>query len=319
MKKTAVVLLNLGGPEKTEDIEPFLKNLFSDPDIFKIPFGQKFLAGIIAKNRAPKVAENYKAIGGSPLNKWTEIQRKLLEEKLRKEFPNIDVFTAMRYWKPFTKDTAAEISRRKYERVILLPLFPHYSYSTTRSSINEWKRVFHPNGEEQIFIPEYYLHPEFIRAVNGRIDESLAKFDENARGDAVLVFSAHSTPVKMKKDGDPYHSQIIESVNEIMRLRKFDREYFISFQSKVGPLKWLEPTTEKTIKELAINGKKNMLIVPISFVSDHFETLFELDKEYRKTAEDSGVENYFVTQGLNDSELFINALKNIVKDKINSA
>lgn len=147
MSKTAVVLLNLGGPDSIESIEPFLRNLFSDPDIFKIPFGQKWFAKIISTRRAPKVAEEYKMIGGkSPINEWTEYQRAALEKQLKEIDTGIDVFTAMRYWKPLTEETVKKVESGNYDRIILLPLYPHFSVSTTGSSFNEWKR--HYKGDE---------------------------------------------------------------------------------------------------------------------------------------------------------------------------
>lgn len=313
MPKTAIVLLNLGGPDSLDAVQPFLENLFNDPDIFKLPF-QRSLAKIISKSRAPKVIEEYKLIGNkSPIGYWTELQRKMLENNLKKIDNAIDVYIAMRYWHPLTKETADKISDGNYEKIILVPLYPHFSVSTTGSSFNEWNRVFKKNNEEVIFINDYYEHPKYLKAINERIDEAYLKFPTEVRKDIQLVFSAHGTPVSYVEKGDPYSEQIKKSMNEIMKLRNFSNEYHLCFQSKVGPMKWLEPSTSDTIKELISNGKRNLLIIPISFVSDHIETLFELGIFYRKMAEESGVENYIVMQGLNDSELFIDALFDIVK------
>ncbi len=314
MPKTAIVLLNLGGPDSLDAVQPFLENLFNDPDIFKLPF-QRSLAKIISKSRAPKVIEEYKLIDNkSPIGYWTELQRKMLEDKLKKIDKNFDVYVAMRYWHPLTKETANKILEDNYQKIILLPLYPHYSISTTGSSFNEWKRVFkNNNSSEVIFINDYYEHPKYLEAINQRIDESLLKFSEEIRKNVQLVFSAHGTPVSYVNKGDPYSEQIKKSVDAIMKLRNYSNEYHLCFQSKVGPMKWLEPSTADMIKNLASNGERNLLIIPISFVSDHIETLFELDILYRKIAEESGIENYIVMQGLNDSELFIDALYNLVK------
>ncbi len=317
MKKLAVVLLNLGGPDSLENVEPFLKNLFSDPDIFKIPFGQKWFAKIISKNRAPVVIEQYKKIGGkSPINEWTERQRKTLEAALRKDNINADVFTAMRYWKPLTEETVRKVENGGYEKIILLPLYPHYSVSTTGSSFNEWKRRYKGDKKKLIFIERYFNDEKYVDALNERIDQTLMKFDESIRGEVVILFSAHGTPVSMAKKGDPYSREIDETVRLVIKRRSDGREYRLAYQSKVGPVKWLEPSTDKMIETLAAEGRKQLLVVPISFTSDHIETLFELDIEYRRVAESCGIENYIVTEGLNDSPLFIEALKEIVKKEI---
>lgn len=312
MNKTAVVLFQLGGPDSISAIEPFLYNLFQDPDIFKIPIGQKFFAKIISKRRAPKVAEEYELIGGkSPINEWTEIQRRLLENELRKEIDNIDVITAMRYWHPLTNIAAEKIEEGNYDKVVLLPLYPHNSISTVGSSFNEWKRVYKGDTSKLIYIYDFYNNGKYIKALNERIDETLERFPEEIRNDVQLVFSAHGTPISMVKKGDPYSRQIQETVNLVMKMRKNSHEHHLCYQSKVGPVKWLEPATDKMIEELAHNGKKHLLIVPISFVSDHVETLFELDIEYREDAEKNNIENYIVMKGLNDSPTFISALKEI--------
>ncbi len=307
--KTAVVLLNMGGPDSLEAIEPFLFNLFSDPDIFKIPIGQKFFAKLISRKRAPKVAKEYEQIGGkSPINEWTEKQRSLLEKKLNKVNSDIKVFTAMRYWKPFTEETVKSIKKNNFEKIILLPLYPHFSVSTTGSSFNEWNRLFIPDGEKVLRINSYHINQNYINALNERIDETLIKFDPKIRNEVQLVFSAHGTPVSMVKKGDPYSIQVRETVEKVMESRNFSHEYHLCYQSKVGPVEWLKPATDTMIKNLAKNNKKHLLIIPISFVSDHIETLFELDIEYRHVANEVKIENYIVMKGLNDSELFIEAL-----------
>ncbi len=306
---TAVVILNLGGPDSLEAIEPFLFNLFSDRDIFKLPFGQKLFAKIISSRRAPKVAEEYKLIGGkSPINDWTEIQRKMLEEKLQSYDTNIRVFTAMRYWNPITKDVAEKIKSKNFEKIVLLPLYPHYSISTTGSSFNEWDRCFTPSNEKVFRVKNYQTNPSYISALNERIDKTILRFPEETRNDIQLVFSAHGTPISMVKSGDPYSHQIKDTMDAVMKERNYSHPHHLCFQSKVGPVKWLTPATDTMIEDLSKQGKKHLLIIPISFVSDHVETSFELDIEYRHVADENNIENYIVMEGLNDSELFINAL-----------
>ncbi len=317
MSKTAVVLLNLGGPDSLEAIEPFLYNLFCDPDIFKLPFGQKLLAKLISSRRAPKVAEEYKLIGGkSPINEWTEIQRSMLETQLRKEDENIDVLVAMRYWKPLTEETVTKVESGNYHKIILLPLYPHYSITTIGSSFNEWNRHYKGNKSKLVYIGNYETNGKYLAALNQRIDETLLRFPEEIRKDVQLVFSAHGTPLSLLKKGDPYSQQIKATVNAVMKARNYSHAFHQCFQSKVGPMKWLEPATDTMIEELSSAGKKNLLIIPISFVSDHVETLFELDIEYRHVADNCGIENYIVMKGLNDSQLFIDALAELVKNKL---
>ncbi len=315
---SAVVLFNLGGPDSLEAIEPFLYNLFCDPDIFNLPFGQKLFAKLISSRRAPKIAEEYKLIGGkSPINEWTEKQRSMLEVSLRRNVNGIDVYTAMRYWNPLTKEVAVNVESKNYDKVILLPLYPHYSITTTGSSFNEWKRHYNGDKSKLIFVNDYYLHPKYLETINQRIDETILRFPEKVRNEIQIVFSAHGTPISLVKKGDPYSKHIKQTVEAVMKLRKHSHNHHLCFQSKVGPMKWLEPATNTMIEELALQNKKNLLIVPISFVSDHVETLFELDIEYRRVAEKAGIENYIVMKGLNDSQLFIDALSEIVKAKLN--
>jgi ferrochelatase len=316
MNKTAIVLLNLGGPDSLEAVQPFLENLFNDPDIFKLPF-QKTLARYISKKRAPKVQKEYELIGGkSPINMWTEKQRQMLENKLRDKY-DVDVLVAMRYWKPLTEVTVDAVEKGNYSRIILLPLYPHFSVSTTGSSFNEWKRYYKGDESKVEYIESYQTHPVYLKALNQRIDENLLRFPENVRSDVQLVFSAHGTPVSYVKKGDPYSHQIKETIEGVMKLRNYSHKHHLCYQSKVGPAKWLEPATDNMIEELSAKGKKHLLIIPISFVSDHVETSFELDIEYRHVAEKVGIENYIVMTGLNDSQLFVDALYELVTERLN--
>ena len=318
MPKIAVVLLNLGGPDSLEAVQPFLENLFNDPDIFRLPF-QKSLARFISKKRAPKIQKEYELIGGkSPINEWTEKQRSMLEKKLRNSGSDADVLIAMRYWKPLTQEVVTKVETGNYEKVMMLPLYPHFSVSTTGSSFNEWKRFYKGDKSKVVYLDSYQTHPFYLKAINERIEESLLRFPEEARKDIQLVFSAHGTPVSYVKKGDPYSFQIKEAVEGVMRLRNSSHEYYQCFQSKVGPAKWLEPATDTMIEELAAKGKKHLLIIPISFVSDHVETSFELDIEYRHVADKVGIENYIVMAGLNDSQLFVDALYDLVTKSLSS-
>ena len=318
MNKYAVVLFNLGGPDSLEAIKPFLFNLFSDHDIFKIPVGQKLFAKIMSVFRTPAVREKYKRIGGkSPINDWTQLQRLMLQQELQEVVAGIDVYAAMRYWHPTIKDIAEKVSEKAFDKVALLPLYPHYSITTTGSSFNEWRRVYKGDTGKLTYVYDYFDNHQYINALNERIDETILRFPENVRDDIQLLFSAHGLPESIAKQGDPYPEQIDQTIACVMKARSFSHEYHLCFQSKVGPAKWLKPSTDEMIRGLAEKGKKQLLIVPISFVSDHIETLFELDIEYRMIADEVDIKNYIVMKGLNDSKTFVAALKELAVQALN--
>lgn len=319
MAKYAVVLFNLGGPDSLDAVEPFLKNLFSDKNIFKIPIVQKFVAKLISRRRAPLVQTEYKMIGGkSPINHWTEVQRSGLENALRKELGSADVFTCMRYWKPMTDEIAPKVASGNYEKIVLIPLYPQYSKTTTYSSFEEWQKKFKGDKSKLIYINDFYKNDIYLKAINERIDEALGRMSAEVRSKIQLVFSAHGTPISLVKKGDPYSGQIKETVELVMGARNNQHPYHLCYQSKVGPVKWLEPSTESMITDLAKQGYKHLLLIPISFVSDHVETHYELDIEYREVARKAGVDYYSVIKGLNDSETFIDALKSLTIDALNN-
>jgi len=312
MSKYAVVLFNLGGPDSLEAIKPFLFNLFSDHDIFKIPVGQKLFARIMSVFRTPEVKKKYERIGGkSPINVWTQLQQSMLQQELQKVFAGIEVYTAMRYWHPTIKDIAQKVSQKGFDKIALLPLYPHYSITTTGSSFNEWKRVYKGDAGKLTYVYDYFDNRRYIDALNERIDETILRFPENVRDDIQLLFSAHGLPESIAEQGDPYPEQIDKTIACVMKARNFSHEYHLCFQSKVGPAKWLKPSTDEMIRALAEKRKKQLLVIPISFVSDHIETLFELDIEYRMIADEENIENYIVMKGLNDSKTFVGALKEL--------
>jgi ferrochelatase len=319
--KTAVVLLQLGGPDSLESVEPFLYNLFCDPDIIDLPLAflfRKPLARLISSRRAPKVQEYYGKIGGrSPILKLTRRQASALESALR---PRLDapVLVAMRYWHPMTEVALDEIVRRRIERVILLPLYPHYSRTTTGSSVNEWERVMRERGITGVqveVVEEYCEHPSYIDAVVRNIALALKRVPARDRGKVHLVFSAHGTPMKLVKSGDPYQQQIIRTYNAVVRAGNFGLPHCLCFQSKVGPQKWLEPSLLSTVERLAGEGATHLLVVPIAFVSDHSETLYEINMEVRKHAMQNGIRYYDMSPALNTNPSFIRALADVVLRK----
>ena len=318
-EKIGVVLLNLGGPDSPEAVQPFLFNLFNDPDIINFPLSflfRKRLAKIISTKRSPKIVGQYRQIGGkSPLLDLTIKQSEALQAELRKKI-DCSVYIAMRYWKPFTEETMRRMQKEEITKIVLLPLYPHYSISTTGSSYNEWKRLSriykYFRSQDIRLVKEYYDFPAYIDSLVDSINKTLLKFPEIVRDSVVLLFSAHGTPVKLFKQGDPYKYHIEATVKEVMSRGAYKQKHFLSFQSKVGPQKWLEPKTPDTIVRLAGEGEKYLLVIPVAFVSDHLETLFEIGIEFRHLAKEKGIIQFEVMPGLNDSALFIKALSELV-------
>lgn len=324
-EKIGVVLLNLGGPDSLEAVEPFLYNLFVDPDIINFPGSflfREWLAKLISSKRHPRIQEQYKQIGGkSPLKDFTLQQAALLEEKVNEKIP-AKVYVAMRYWHPFTEEALDAIEKDGIKKVILLPLYPQYSKATTESSVKEWNKQLKLRGDvpklETKLVENYYDFPSYIDAFVERINQGLDNFSPEILDSVHILFSAHGTPMKLVREGDPYSGQIRETVATVMQRGGWKQKHHLCFQSKVGPQKWLAPSTPKTIEELAAQGVKNMLVVPIAFASDHLETLFEVGIEFRHLAREKGVEQFEVTLGLNDSDKFIGALAELVLQKAES-
>jgi len=320
-EKIGVVLLNLGGPDSLDAVEPFLYNLFVDPDIINFPGSflfRKWLAKLISSRRHPRIQEQYKQIGGkSPLKDFTLGQARLLEEKLNEKLP-AKVYAAMRYWHPFTEEVLDELEKEGVKKVILLPLYPQYSRATTESSVKEWKKQLEKRGSTNIewsLVEHYYDFPPYIDACVERVNQGLEKFSADKRETVDILFSAHGTPMKLVREGDPYSGHICETVTAVMQRGGWTNPHHLCFQSKVGPQKWLTPSTPDTIKDLAKKGSKLMLAVPIAFASDHLETLFEVSIEFRHLAKEAGIEQFEVTEGLNYSEKFIDALAQLVFQK----
>lgn len=314
-----MVLFQLGGPDSLEAVEPFLYNLFSDPDIIDFPFSRlarEPLARLIASRRARHAAEHYRAIGGaSPLLENTRRQAEALEAELRRDF-DARVVIAMRYWQPFTREAVAELERFGPERVVLLPLYPQYSGTTTGSSLNEWGRCFRSDGwrPEVRIIRDFHDHPAYIEAVAAHVEEALAGFTEPEAVE--IVFSAHSVPLDVVERGDPYPRQVERTVELVCERGGWPNRHHICYQSKVGPSRWLRPMLKETLEKLAVAGAQQVLVVPISFVSDHVETLYEIAIEHREIAARVGIREYRMMPGLNDSPRFIGALAELVRQAL---
>jgi ferrochelatase len=316
-RRIGVVLFQLGGPDTLEAIEPFLFNLFCDPDIIDFPFariGRKPLAKLISSTRARKVQHHYATIGGgSPIRRFTEQQARALQRKLAESGLDAHCFVAMRYWHPFTAQAIEQLRDARCDEVVLLPLYPHYSSTTTGSSLNEWRRLFQDDLAVHC-IETFYRHELYLQALVEKIDEALARFSDPERPE--IVFSAHSVPVAVIQKGDPYQRQIEETVELLMQRGGWTNGYRLCYQSKVGASKWLQPSLHTALRELALEKNREVCIVPVSFVSDHVETLGEIDHEARAEAAKLGIKRFEMTSGLNDSPTFIAALADLVGNAI---
>jgi ferrochelatase len=320
-KRVGIVLFQLGGPDSLEAVEPFLLNLFLDPDIIPLgPMGffRKPIATLISSRRSIPVAGKYAEIGKrSPIGLLTERQRVRL---LTAVSPYIDAVavTAMRYWHPLTSEAVDELKKAlPLDDIVLLPLYPHFSYATTLSSLKEWRRVYGPQDgrAKEHTVGQFYDHPLYIQAVVQRIGSILRQFPESWR--VHLVFSAHGLPMSLVEKGDPYPKQIettVRLVNEsgARQFGGWPRAHVLCYQSRVGPAKWLQPSLTGMIERLGREGVKEMLVVPISFVTEHIETLHEINIEARAEAVKIGIERFRMMPAVGDSPLFIAALKDLV-------
>jgi protoporphyrin/coproporphyrin ferrochelatase len=321
-KKQGILFVNLGGPDSLQAVKPFLYNLFSDPDIIRLPLSwllQKPLAWLITTSRGKSVMESYGKMGGrSPILPLTEAQALALEARLREKGLDLPVYIAMRYWHPFTDETLDKMVRDGIEEIIVMPLYPHYSLTTTGSSVNELEKVMAQKGLKLPYqvIDPYYKHPDFQAAIAETIQEGLAENPWSCPTDQVhVMFSAHSLPKKfVKRTQDVYPGQIYETCQLLMKNFFPNNPWDLGFQSKVGKMPWLGPDTEGVLHYYAANDIDNILMVPISFVSDHLETLYEIDLLYLELAKELKIPNAYRTKALNDRPTFIQAMTNIVTE-----
>lgn len=299
-----VLLLGFGGPDSLKAVEPFLENLFSDPER--------------AKQRAQSVIERYKQIGGnSPLLKITRKQAQALEERLNEGGGDFKVFIGMRYWHPFIEEAVQEIFREGINRIIALSLSPHYARTTTGSSFKELKRVLAnlKADLEVTYVNSWYDHPAYLDALAEKIEAGLSQFSEEQRKKVQLIFTAHSLPKAFVETGDPYLNQLKATIAGVLK-RISPVSWRLSFQSRTGPGEWLEPETNFVLDELAKKGYHEVLMVPISFISDHVEILYDIDIVYRKQAQSKGITAFRRTESLNASPKFIEALAQIVREHL---
>lgn len=319
--KTAVIISNMGGPDSLDAVENYLFNIFLDPDIIDIPlpgFMRKRFIKWFSKKRAPESTEIYRKIGGkTPLTEITYKQAELLEQKLNSnENLEIKVFVAMRYWYPFFEEVWEKIIEERYDKLIIVTMYPYYSTTTTGSLISLINRLNANKtfaDDDITIIDRYGDHPLFIQAMVNQIKEELK---ENTSKE--LMLSAHSIPMKRINKGDPYRDEIKRSVKLIKEQLPQGINIHLCFQSKVGPIEWLSPQTDETVIKLAERGIKNLLAYPLGFVADNSETIYEIGMLYKDLAEKKGIKNFKRINALNTNPVFIDALADLVLNQYNA-
>lgn len=318
MKKIAVVLFNLGGPLTQADVKPFLYNLFSDKYIIGLPFGMRqAVAKLISTRREKPAQANYALMGGgSPIVAQTEAQAEALGQYLSQTINGLEfkLFIAMRYWHPFTEDTAKAVEAWGADKVIALPLYPQFSTTTTLSSFATFKKAYQGSAPVT-YVCCYPTNAAFVKAQIDLIEAAIAGI-KNLK-DYKLLFSAHGLPESVIKKGDSYQAQVEQTVAAVMAGLGDRLDHVICYQSRVGPMKWIGPSTDTTITETVKSGK-SPIIVPIAFVSEHIETLVELDVEYQELAHHAGAADYVRVPAVGVAPFFIRGLADEVVRAIGS-
>lgn len=311
--KTAVLLVNFGGPDSLRSVKSFLYNLFSDPKIINLPFPlRKFVAWMISTSRNKASSEMYKRIGGiSPLIPITYLQTEKLQKLFNVNNILLDVFIGFRYCKPFIEDVLSELKDKGYEKIVILPLYPQYSYTTTGSTelvVNSWMKK--NKYENLFFIKNWHKDEDYIQAYVNLINKACEHLDLRR---TEIIFSAHSIPVSNIEKGDPYEEHIKETADLIVKKLDWKKPWHIAYQSKLGPVKWLEPSCEFVIEEIAKkNPNTNILVVPVSFTCEHVETIYEIGILYKEMANKQGIKTFRRVPALNTDKFLIQALYNQV-------
>ena len=330
-KRVGILLLNLGGPETLDDVEEFLYNLFADPDIIRLPeylsWAQPAIASVIAYSRSPQSKEGYRSIGGgSPIRKTTEDQAAFLQGSLEEKQVDAKCYVAMRYWNPYTEEAIEAIKKDKITDLVVLPLYPQFSVSTSGSSLRLLEKIFKEDKDlkdlRHTVIPSWYQRRGYVNAMADLIQKEIEGNEDWAKQskqltnkDAHLFFSAHGVPkFYVDQAGDPYKEEMEETIELIVdELERRGVEYnghTLAYQSRVGPVEWLEPYTDDSIRYLAKQGVDALVVVPVSFVSEHIETLEEIDMEYREVAEEAGIAGWKRVPALGCDAVFIDDLAN---------
>ena len=323
--KTGIVMMNLGGPATLDEVEPFLLELFADREIIQLPF-QSWLGPFIARRRAPRVRGLYDSIGGgSPILRYTRAQGQGMVERLDRLSPATaphGFYVAFRYVRPRSEDALHAMAEDGVERAVAFTQYPQFSCSTTGSSLNELWRAVERTGLSDAFewsiIDRWPVHEGFIASMADTVREGLEQFEPGVRDEVLLLFSAHSLPLDVIDRGDAYPQEIGASVQAVVERLARPNPYLLAFQSDVGPVRWLGPSTAGVIRRLGARGQKHLLVVPIAFTSDHIETLSELDREYGEVAHRAGITHYKRTPALNDRPAFMDALADVVHEHLAS-
>ncbi|MBI4478237.1 MAG: ferrochelatase [Acidobacteria bacterium] len=323
---TAILLYNLGGPTTLDEVQPFLTELFCDRDIIELPAGARFqtvFGRTLARLRTPAVRRNYRLIGGgSPLKPATFEQARLLESRLNASHPEnakpFRVFVAMRYLQPTIVQALESIRDEGITRVVTLPLFPHWSRATTGSWRHELERVLQSfvwaRAELDItHVDRYPTEPRYLDALADTVRQRLFRFPPPVQPEVVILFSAHGLPQALVDRGDPYVADIKATRSGVWERLGLSNRQVLGYQSRVGPVRWIGPGTDEVIDELGREGVKHVLVVPLSFVSDHIETLYEIDILFAERARRAGIESFVRTESLNAHPWFIEALGRVVE------
>ncbi|MBA2459634.1 MAG: ferrochelatase [Gemmatimonadales bacterium] len=323
--QTGIVMMNLGGPADLDQVGPFLLELFADREIIQLPF-QRWLGPYIARRRTPKVKGLYASIGGgSPILRYTEAQGRGMVERLDRLSPETaphQFYVAFRYVRPKSEDALRAMQADGVRRAVAFTQYPQFSCSTTGSSLNELWRAASRTGLKDAFewsiIDRWPVHDGFIEAMTDTVRDGLAQFQPADRERVVLLFSAHSLPLDVIDRGDPYPQEIGASVQRVVERLGAPNPYILAYQSDVGPVRWLGPSTERVIRRLGARGEKRVLVIPIAFTSDHIETLSELDREYGEVAHQVGITEFRRAPALNERPGFMDALADLVHRHLRS-
>ncbi len=320
-REACVALLNMGGPRKNKDVKDFQKCLFEDPLLIRFPLSfllQKFFAWVLIKVRLKAVEDRYNQIGGgSPIYKSTTAQARALRRELTRRKIPVDVTFSFNYSPPFPKDTIEKLKRHNKKYLINLSLYPHFSKATTGSNVYYLEQAAkeHYPDLKLINAPAYYLDENYIQSFVDRIYETLSPGE--SLNDFYLIFSAHGLPLYFLTEGDPYPYQVSQTVAAILMKLKRTQNWITSYQSSVGPLQWMKPSTDDILKTLYKRGVRKVLIVPVAFVGDHIETIHEINIEYREMAEHIGFTDYRMSKAIEAHPAFIKALADSVENALN--
>lgn len=315
---TAILLCNMGGPDSLESVHPYLKEIFLDPDLIQIPIRGRLrekLAEFLAGKRAPKSRKIFQAIGGSsPLLNITQDQADRLQQRLQSNNPECRVFPAMRYWHPFIEEVWQRLHDDGFRSVVIVSMYPFYSHSTTGSIVRLVKELQARLPMQRLEIIDRFGDSDmFIEAMAEQIREAVS----NAHTEAPfhVLLSAHSLPLRQIKKGDPYEKEILRAMDALQHKLSPDVQLHLSYQSKIGPVKWLGPSTEDKIQILSTTLKE-LWVYPFGFVADNSETLYEIGQLYKKSALENGLEFYHRIEALNDHDMFMNALERLITEKV---